>query len=196
MTRLQSLSAFTVLVLAIAVPASASSYITVKIRGVDPTNGTLVFGTFKTAFVTTVDMCCENNGGEDSYNVFGIRYGSLRIGDVVFGSGVTGIDLPYYGVQSFSGSKGDTSFFAHLRYREGGQGFGTEFSYILHGAARSYIPIKSFSVFSATVTSVPEPDSWALMIAGFGMAGFAMRRRRVQPADLPGSRTFPVHSAA
>jgi hypothetical protein len=24
---------------------------------------------------------------------------------------------------------------------------------------------------------VPEPASWALMIAGFGLAGFAMRRR-------------------
>lgn len=26
-------------------------------------------------------------------------------------------------------------------------------------------------------TAVPEPASWALMIAGFGMVGFAMRRR-------------------
>lgn len=28
-------------------------------------------------------------------------------------------------------------------------------------------------------TAVPEPATWALMIAGFGMAGAAMRRRRV-----------------
>lgn len=27
--------------------------------------------------------------------------------------------------------------------------------------------------------AVPEPTTWALMLAGFGMVGFAMRRRRV-----------------
>ena len=31
--------------------------------------------------------------------------------------------------------------------------------------------------FSATVTAVPEPASWAMMIAGFGLVGGAMRRR-------------------
>jgi PEP-CTERM motif len=31
--------------------------------------------------------------------------------------------------------------------------------------------------FTATLGAVPEPASWALMIAGFGLVGFAMRRR-------------------
>lgn len=30
---------------------------------------------------------------------------------------------------------------------------------------------------NVTYGAVPEPESWALMIAGFGMVGFAMRRR-------------------
>ena len=30
----------------------------------------------------------------------------------------------------------------------------------------------------SAVAAVPEPATWALMIAGFGMTGFAMRRRR------------------
>lgn len=34
-------------------------------------------------------------------------------------------------------------------------------------------------VFLSTVAAVPEPSTWALMLAGFGMVGFAMRRRKV-----------------
>jgi hypothetical protein len=32
------------------------------------------------------------------------------------------------------------------------------------------------------VTSVPEPASWMLLIAGFGMVGSAMRRRNAAVA--------------
>ena len=32
---------------------------------------------------------------------------------------------------------------------------------------------------TATVTSVPEPGTWAMMLLGFGAIGFAMRRRKV-----------------
>ena len=37
----------------------------------------------------------------------------------------------------------------------------------------------------AAAAAVPEPASWAMMIAGFGMVGEAMRRRRRTPADRP-----------
>ncbi len=33
------------------------------------------------------------------------------------------------------------------------------------------------SVFSYTTGAVPEPGTWALMILGFGLVGYAMRRR-------------------
>ncbi|MBS3960497.1 MAG: PEP-CTERM sorting domain-containing protein [Sandarakinorhabdus sp.] len=32
------------------------------------------------------------------------------------------------------------------------------------------------------VTQVPEPATWAMLIAGFGLVGFAMRRRRTLSA--------------
>ncbi len=35
---------------------------------------------------------------------------------------------------------------------------------------------------AATVTAVPEPGAWALMIGGFGMAGAVLRRRRALAA--------------
>ncbi|HEV2365534.1 MAG TPA: FxDxF family PEP-CTERM protein [Caulobacteraceae bacterium] len=31
---------------------------------------------------------------------------------------------------------------------------------------------------AVTATTVPEPASWAMLIAGFGLAGYALRRRR------------------
>jgi hypothetical protein len=31
---------------------------------------------------------------------------------------------------------------------------------------------------------IPEPASWALMIAGFGLVGAAMRRPRLAPARV------------
>jgi PEP-CTERM motif len=34
----------------------------------------------------------------------------------------------------------------------------------------------------APVAGVPEPSSWALLVAGFGLAGAALRRRRAMPA--------------
>jgi hypothetical protein len=33
-------------------------------------------------------------------------------------------------------------------------------------------------IVRATVTGVPEPATWAMLIAGFGLVGFAARRRR------------------
>lgn len=34
-------------------------------------------------------------------------------------------------------------------------------------------------VVSDVTAAIPEPSTWALMLAGFGMVGYAMRRRRV-----------------
>ena len=35
---------------------------------------------------------------------------------------------------------------------------------------------------AGTVAAVPEPANWAMMIAGFGLAGAAMRRRKIAPS--------------
>jgi hypothetical protein len=34
------------------------------------------------------------------------------------------------------------------------------------------------ALFDASLLGVPEPASWAMLIAGFGLTGAAMRRRR------------------
>lgn len=38
--------------------------------------------------------------------------------------------------------------------------------------------------FRVTISAVPEPASWAMMIAGFGLAGAAMRRKRTATAAI------------
>lgn len=42
------------------------------------------------------------------------------------------------------------------------------------GASASYS-----GTINYTVSAVPEPATWGMMIAGFGIAGYALRRRRV-----------------
>jgi hypothetical protein len=44
--------------------------------------------------------------------------------------------------------------------------------------SNGYIGARDFSTTTDLLAAVPEPASWALMIAGFGLVGSAMRRRK------------------
>lgn len=50
------------------------------------------------------------------------------------------------------------------------------FSQVAGGADRVLLP---FSVASVTVTPVPEPETWAMLLVGLGLVGFATAKRRV-----------------
>jgi hypothetical protein len=61
------------------------------------------------------------------------------------------------------------------------QALGNPWQYeMINGAPNFYIDFYSVNsmTFSAEAPSVPEPESWALMISGFGLAGVVLRRRR------------------
>jgi hypothetical protein len=51
--------------------------------------------------------------------------------------------------------------------------------------APDFSEVNSFGTFASdtvTITAVPEPATWAMMITGFGLAGAALRRRRALAA--------------
>lgn len=43
-----------------------------------------------------------------------------------------------------------------------------------------YYAISEFQAFGTNLSAVPEPATWAMMLMGFGMVGFALRRRAVR----------------
>lgn len=51
-------------------------------------------------------------------------------------------------------------------------------------ATGGLLALADFSPENSLITAAPEPQSWALMIAGFGFAGGLLRRRRNAPAHL------------
>ena len=45
-----------------------------------------------------------------------------------------------------------------------------------------YVPINIHTDFINSAMAVPEPDSWVMLIVGFGLMGATMRRRRAVAA--------------
>ncbi|MFN7176530.1 MAG: PEPxxWA-CTERM sorting domain-containing protein [Thermaurantiacus sp.] len=60
----------------------------------------------------------------------------------------------------------------------GWTGFATAVGSVRFGEFEGQCASFGDATFSGELTMVPEPLSWAMMIAGFGLVGFAARRRR------------------
>ncbi len=96
-----------------------------------------------------IDANRNNNGGLHSYTV-----------------SVNGASLGTY-------TSGFGAFVARTSGKFGaiaGQSYTISFDGIANGDTTSFID-------AVALTTVPEPASWALMVAGFGLVGFAARRR-------------------
>ncbi len=50
-------------------------------------------------------------------------------------------------------------------------------TFALSTTPRNNSPVRPFDNYRVTIAAVPEPASWAIMIAGFGLTGVAARRR-------------------
>ena len=66
-------------------------------------------------------------------------------------------------------------------FYSGGDFFDQEYSYV-SGEFGNDGEGRLIAAGSATLTAVPEPAAWALMIVGFGLTGVTLRRRSAVPA--------------
>lgn len=135
--------------------------------GIDRGQGTARFGALATGVLFDAVVVINNDGT-------GIARDLL--------AGVTTVLAP--SAISFSGNSLSAFVDASLLPSTG---FGaTQFSYNLWprspGAGIGTISDFAPDNANALITAVPEPASWALLIAGFGLVGFSARRRRATAA--------------
>lgn len=112
------------------------------------------------------------------------------------GLSIAGLNLPYDGTALFSYQRGgeflviSNNFTGFFSFTLGGAGSKFGFSIMnlsttptigTFGYSRDGT-IYSSSTVGVTSGAVPEPASWAMMIAGFGLAGTTMRRRQTMAA--------------
>ena len=121
----------------------------------------------------------QRGGGQDSFslrftfsgNTSGTYgYTSANLGSTDFG--------PFSGTElsiTISGINSGFPMGAFTYYFDAGNGGNVSFSFQDNGNDNVGIIIDNVSL---AVGAVPEPASWAMMIAGFGLLGSAVRRRR------------------
>jgi hypothetical protein len=110
-------------------------------------------------------------GDSDGYDVFGFDSLTQRY-DLALGHATPGVDFVFGGggVSRFGLRGIDASSFLDPTNT---QAFVTGLTFVDAG------PVNMIQTpFTANVGGVPEPASWAMLIAGFGLVGAAARRRR------------------
>lgn len=103
-------------------------------------------------------------GSLDTYNAIEFFAGGISVGKF----GLFGTSLEQFGAQatqSHTGAEANGRFFFEADA-------GTYFDEVQFTSANKSIE------FDTITAAVPEPGTWALMIAGFGLLGSALRRRR------------------
>jgi hypothetical protein len=175
-------------------PASAATF--TAEHGVSPTacNSATSTGPFATGQVITYN----NSGCQGGYNVFldttaqtiTLRSAVAPFGDYRFSeftiTGITGTTISSLSAVSTAGLFNTTNRPAPSLTL----GFTADSISILFGTRSSSTPLFDFAtdgvgqaVFSYNGGgAVPEPASWAMLIAGFGLVGAAARRRRAVTA--------------
>lgn len=130
----------------------------------------------------TFDLGGSGQAGDLDLWFAGFDFGSTSVGLSNYGSNFTGIDQDSGATDTLNLAFGDLIF--------GGDPMATRSVFFTAAAAGSFTftfsaqsfdghgPLLDNVVLSNSgVAAVPEPESWALMIAGFALSGLALRRR-------------------
>ena len=160
--KLTTLGIAAIAAIASIAPASAATYL-LNYTGSGAVTAALTITTSNTAAI------------DGSFAITGITGNVL--GDVVTGLAPVNpagfnTDNKYFNADPIFTTGGVGFFSSTLTYNLWGTGPG---AYTLYSYNGSSYPIQSNGTL--TVANVPEPASWALLIVGFGMVGFAARRR-------------------
>ena len=81
---------------------------------------------------------------------------------------------------SFLFAQGGTNPFMSLQFRRGNPGAFTQIA----GLPVHSLSVGNLSIQVHEITGVPEPARWAMLIVGFGLTGFSVRRRHLRAARL------------
>lgn len=107
-------------------------------------------------------------GGTTILKDYGFNWGT---GDIVV---ISNIATP--GIGSFSGILGNEAFAPHSIFFTAGSAGTLKFAFSTQ-SADNIGPLLDGVTLTIDSGAVPEPAAWAMMLAGFGLVGAAMRRR-------------------
>lgn len=111
------------------------------------------------------------DGSGDIYRT----YSNASIYSEVTGHDVLPVPFSFATPFSYNFQTGDVSFGEFYLYRE--DEFGNS-DLVLNAS----LNVRSVTVENTALGGIPEPQTWALMIGGFALAGATLRRRRQAPA--------------
>ena len=129
------------------------------------------------------DLVGANNFVGDNYTLytkktahggvfnFNWTYTTNDIGGSAYDPGGDYLDGSYYQLSSAASDAGEVDVGSVTFFLNAGDTYG----FYIHSIDSGFGPADIY--VTGDVGTVPEPQSWALMLVGFGLAGYALRRR-------------------